>query len=44
MNIYLDMTHLGIMYWLIHGNSDMTYFSMTDLDRDDQLRRDEFRC
>ena len=27
---------------LIYDDSDMTYFGMTDLDIDDQLRRDAF--
>ena len=37
MNIDSDITHLGITNWLIHDDSDMTYFDMTDLDIDDQL-------
>ena len=52
----LDRMHIGINDWLIHDDSDMTYFGMTDLDMmnidlgmtdldiDDQLRRDELRC
>ena len=37
------MMHLGITDWLIHDDSDMTYFGMTDLDIDDQLRPDALK-
>ena len=43
MNIHLDMTPLGITDWLIHDDSDMSYFGMTDLDIDDQLKHEALR-